>query len=290
MNRGLMLGCLLTVVVFVTSALGVLWYLRAGSPATPGQVWAALGAGLCVAAAAFYLIMIREAVRYRRTLRSADSEAAPTDGKWGVFTGTIESPFSVKAPMSGEDVVGYRYSVSYSRSGSDMVSNYYQGGAFVPSTIVTSKGSYPILAFPIFSLEDEALPQESALQRFLAYIETASFPRPYQPGRPEPLWNADDPSTHRFDHKIWDGDPDWPKANLSEQILHPGDSVTVLGTYRAGQGIVADPSAEPPEIRGGGVDGAFEAAAEQVRQGITGAIFFSVAAVAVVWGYRFFAS
>jgi hypothetical protein len=257
-------------------------------PPTELQLVVAGFAGLCFASIPFYIHFLRGALRDRKLLRDAAAGIPPRDGEWGAFTGTLAAQSSIRAPMNGEDVVGYRYAVYYRKPRRDDSSMYYQGTALVPSTLVTARGSYPLLCFPTFAIEADPL-DAGAVQRFRTYASETPFPEPYQPGRTPPAWDRDDPSTHRFDTRLWNEEPGWDQAQLIQQSIRAGETVTVFGIHRAGRGIVADPDTVAlPELHRGTPAEALKTPTERMRQGITALIFLPALGLAAVWAYVYF--
>jgi hypothetical protein len=281
-------GCLVFMGVFVVSAVGLFLVLSRG-PMTlrlfePSEIdgaalMVALVAAFFLALAASYVMSIPLALSDIRLLQEAmDGRQAP-EGERSAFVGSIESDHTLSAPVSGEQVLAYSYSISQWRSsslGSGDTVDYYRGSALVPSRIVTPAGSLRLLTFPALTVpvHPAGLPQK--VRNFQAYASGVTFEPPLRVGTPEPRRNHESKESHRYDQHRYEGEIDWQKARLKEYSVRRGERVVVYGR-RSGDGI----NAESLYLE----DGVRPELQSYLRKVVTGAIVFVVLALGLVAGY-----
>lgn len=154
-TMGMMNNMVFSVAVLLVIAAGSFAYLRWVTPVSEAQWWVAAAAAFAVLVAAWYVRVLLRVKRYRFLLRDATSGRPPRDAEAGFFIGTIESRESVRAPLSGRNVVAYRYAIDWAKPSTSgrTSSTYYSGSASVRWTLVTATGSYPLLCAPALSVD-----------------------------------------------------------------------------------------------------------------------------------------
>lgn len=278
-------GCLWGFVAFAISAPIFFFWLRANTLPTEALPWVALGAAASLAVAALNLVIASDVLRQRRLLSDL---AAPVEGEWRAFSGTLETARPLRGPMSASPVSFYSYSVIEPRGsavGSPSNYTWFEGHGTAPTSLRTAFGVLPIAELPALLLPVRALPGEEALRNFLAWRESVSFTPALTAGG---TGTSPDPDADRVDIRNWTGDPDWKRAMLSETSVGPGEEVVIFAAHYAGRGLATSPLFGRPALyRSGEVEADL---AKNLRSSMSSAIFFAVVAVVAVALYQFYAS
>ncbi len=153
------------------------------------------------------------------------------------------------APFSGEECVGYRYTVTHRTSGSGHSTKWtdYEGYALTPFAIRSPLGDVRILAEADKELFYE-LPREDlgdASERAGAYLGTADFGETVTSvlgGKSRTRETVNGPGDFRVDMSIGDPPRDPRTCDLEEKTVLPWETVYMVGSYSAERGgLVADP-------------------------------------------------
>jgi hypothetical protein len=259
----------------------------------PPTYWAAAIAGLFVVAAVSYFFGIGGAHGERKMLLEAMAGTPPEDGKWAAVSGTIRASTPLTAPISGQSVVAYEYSIHrHERRGSQSSEVvYYEGKALAPSSIATRQGSVRLLAVPAFTVIDEVIvDRAAAVRNARAYVARTDFAKHEtsgeRRGRLEQEWTDDD-GQYRLDKRFTD-----EKVELTddfeydEKQIGQGEQICAFGVYSAERrGLIphANWSKQTRIVRGD-----VAAVSDRLRRRMINCSIGALACSAIVWGIVWF--
>ncbi len=248
-----MKGCLLRLMVLpvMVAAMYVLLSLREPWPTfvfpAEGAEVASPVAGFLLWFAVLFLLDARRVDAERRLARRA-LEQGVRDGERLVAWGTLETAGPpLKAPFSGQDCVGYLYTITHRNPQMKGPQTDAHGFALAPCTITGPLGSLKVLAACNAELFHEVsttrLPADDAYERAARFLKETDF------GAPSGLFGdvarkevVNGPGDFRHDVLAGGGPKDLRVCSLTEQVLSPGDDVHATGVYaETTRGIAPDP-------------------------------------------------
>ena len=245
--KGCARTCILWLVGWAAAAYAFYTYFIGIRDFGPPMYWAAIGAGLCIALIASYVLGIGQAWHERKMLLDAMGGVPPPDGKWAAVAGTIHSMSPMTAPISGLDSVTYEYKI-YRTEGSGKSSaqvTYYDGKALTPCTIATRSGSVRLLSVPSFQdIEPSEVPWQTAVANATEYIARTEFVMREQAKNSVEEESADDDGNYRRDRRY-----STDEVNLAddfrfeEKRIGQGEQVCAFGLYsRSRGGLIPHPN------------------------------------------------
>ncbi len=289
--KGLTTACLLPLIGAVAAIVGFhRFFLSAGKELR--DIWpASIAAGVCSVAAVMFLIGIAITLRERRSLRNAIGGQQPRDGSWVILAGRMKALSPLISPISGKQVVAYRYEMLRWVGPARMQTRVrdYAGTALAASTIETSSGTFRILAVPLFDMATSTVDAVNARRNAEAYVAATHFQQiEFQKGSRASLAPAqtDERGDFRLDESE-SKEPDLFACTLDEWIIEQNASVCVFGRYsRARGGIVADPNwAKPMRVMLGGAETVEAQLGARIRNYLIGFTITAGIVVAVTSAY-----
>jgi hypothetical protein len=240
--KQIVLGGAIGVGGWLAVSAGISWYLQTRHSAAPiDTLGIATMAGLVGCVGVGLLKAAYGSWRERRAIAGGIAGLRPVDGRGAVLVGRIQPQgLPLKAPLDGADCVTYTYEVS-EETGSGRhraIATHFKGVALTPSTILTTSGSYRLLAVPDLVEADEASGSPSDhIAAFERYARATSF------------IGRDDAARELLDR--WtDGDGAYRSdvayaildhlklvhCRLEQRHIRPGAPIAVFGTFSTGQG------------------------------------------------------
>ncbi len=254
-----------------------------------GLYWASGGAGLAVIIVCSYLFGIVQSTRERSVLLESINGGPLEDGKWVAVSGRIHSLQRINAPLSGESVVAYKYTISRSEgSGKSRTTvNHFEGMALIPSTISTRTGSVKLLAVPTFDMRAADLDLATAISNATRYVantpfETNETPKDQRAGTVEKE-STDDDGNFRVDKRSNNAlDIPIDSCSFEERHVKQNEEICAFGLYsQQRNGLVPHPnwSKQARIMRGSAESVAGQLRSRVIKYAI-GVIVFS----AIAWG------
>lgn len=288
--KGLTTACLLPLIGVVAAIFGFhQFFLSAGKEMQ--EIWpASIAAGICSVAAVMFLIGVAITLRERRALRNAIGGQLPRDGSWVILAGRIQALSPLTSPISGKQVVAYRYEMRrWGRGRNAPRVRDYSGTALAPSTIETASGTFRILAVPTFDMATSTVDEVDARRNAQAYVAATHFQQierdkgsraSLEPAR------TDERGAFRLDESE-SKEPDLSACTLDEWVIEQNAPVCVFGRYsRERGGIVADPNwAKPMRIMLGGAETVEAQLGARIRNYLIGFTITAGIVVAVTSAY-----
>ena len=289
-----MKGCLLrlTLLPVMVAAMWVLLSLREPWPTfvfpAEGAEVASPVAGFLLWFAVLFLLDARKVDADRRLARRA-LERGIRDGERLVAWGTLEAAGPLlEAPFSGEECVGYHYTITHRNPQMKGTQTDAHGFALAPCAITGPLGSLKVLAACNAELFHEVsasqLPTDEAYDRADRFLKATDFGAPSgllgDVARKEIIKG---PGDFRHDVLAGDGPKDLRASDLSEKILRPGDEVHAVGVFvESARGIAPDPDdiMRPFHLTPGG-EAALQRTGRNKRIGAVVCAGLSLAVVAV---------
>ena len=241
-------SCLLQLGLWAALGAGMYLYLRSVHDAGVATIVISAFVGLLVAMASLLFHGVFRSARERSTLSAASSGRPPADGEWLAVSGAIRSSSPVRAPLSGQHVVAYTYSITREERmgtrGPSLV-EWFSGKALSSSAIATPHGSVRLLVVPNFEIDAEPLETSRAVSNANAYIRSTTFePRETAKQRTDALereW-ADDDGVFRIDKRFFGAEVDMADGfRFEERVVKQGEQVCAFGVYsQERRGIVLD--------------------------------------------------
>lgn len=237
--QGCRRACLAQLALWAAIAAGFFWFVRdAGPPA----IGVSLGIGLLATAALLIGWGAFRTLQEQAMLVRSEREP-PRDGTWCAVSGELRTAAPVRAPLSGESVAMYEYSIARTQrfgKRSTLVT-YFDGKSLAASSI----GTVRLLSVPALEVEPAPLDLTRAIANVSDYIRRTTFAkRDTSRDRTSALereW-ADDDGVFRIDRRHTDGDVDLDGSfQFEERHLKPGDHVCAFGVFSSTRGgIVPD--------------------------------------------------
>ena len=229
-------SCGVQLVVWAVASAGFFIYARSVGRAG-AELWAvSIGVGLVTTMALLIAHSAAGAEKKRRILLRAGT-GTPGDGQWTAVSGEIRSSAPLRAPLSGEPVVMYEYSLGRDQRVGKSMSfiTWFDGKALTASTIATSAGAIRLLAVPRLEVEAALVEPARAVSNARDYIRRATFAlRDTSRQRTSALereW-ADDDGVFRIDKKYSSEDVDLLDGlRFEERHIRQGETVCAFGVY-----------------------------------------------------------
>lgn len=293
--KGCARSCLLILLGWAAIAFAFRVYFAGLHDHGAPTYWASAIAALLVVAAIGYLLGIGTAHRERKLLLDAIAGTPPEDGKWAAVSGTIHANAPLTAPISGQSVVTYEYSIHrQERHDSDSSKViYYEGKALAPSSIATRQGSVRLLSVPAFNDIDRAIVERArAVRNAQAYVARTEFTKDetskQRRGRLEGEWTDDD-GQFRSDKRLGD------KVGLNEHFQYDekhilqGAQVCAFGLYSAERrGLIPHPNwAKQTRLVRGDVSTVADRLRRRMVNYLIGALVCSALVGGIVWFYQY---
>lgn len=246
--KGCSRTCLLWLLVFAALFAGAwAWVDRLGGDRR--YFWGAvIGLAVCGVLVISFVYGVFQALAERRSLSAAITGERPQDGAWAVISGQIRSSRPLVAPMSGEPVVYYEYSVGdWESQGSKRTHvGFYEGKALAPSVITGVSGSYRLLTVPQVENPIQDLDVEAAHRHAAEYIASTQFHVADSTREISESVNSeltDDDGEYRYDRSRGKPPQGLEHCDITESRLRNGETVCVFGLYsEARGGIVPHPN------------------------------------------------
>jgi hypothetical protein len=277
--------CILWLLGWAAAAAAFYGYLRRFGVSEPALYLASVGAGLCVAIAASYVLGVIRAARERAALLAAMTGDAPRDGEWAAVAGHIRASSPLRAPLSGESVVAYEYKISKmmgsGKSRSERI--FYHGKALTPSTISSRQGTIRLLAVPMMDLRRTEIDAAVAVANAARYIDATTFETTLTPKEEKTTLDhewTDDDGSFRVDKQPNDLEVDLASCDMEEKSVRQGEMVCAFGLYSQQRGgLIPHPNwAKHVRImRGDAADGARQLRNRMIKFAIGIAIFAAAA-------------
>lgn len=285
----------LAVYLLLAAAAGAVAYRRYPDPSVAAGAGFVGGAVLWMAVG--YFAGIARKFGTASMIKRALNDDAPRDGQKIAAIGRLSpSGGALTSPLSKSACVAYRYEIRSGPLNDD--ASFYEGFALTPSVIQGRQRSIRLLAMPDFKTVGwQTVPAAQAQGNAEEYIAATNFResilRDFKTVVADTIaMYKDTDGSVRWDQKgvqppLDAGKPiDLQRATYREQLLRPGDSVCVIGTYSAERGGIV-PSDHPlmdPVTLEVGEREAFtgRAATGAVGYFIGGLIFTAIAALALI--------
>jgi hypothetical protein len=227
-------GCAAQLALWTSVAAIFFWYARSLGRVGP-DLW--MYSIVCGLVASMALVVAGSAMRTLRETRMLSR--APHDGAWVAVSGEIRCSSPLRAPISGELVAAYEYSISRDERIGKSTSpvNYFDGKALAPCAVVTAFGEVRILTVPMLEVEPAAVADERALTNARDHVRRAAFERRdtahQRTSALEREWTDDDGS-FRIDKRYSAADVDLAdRFRFEERHIRPRDMVCAIGVYSA---------------------------------------------------------
>jgi hypothetical protein len=256
-----------------------------------GLYWASGGAGLAVTLVCSYLFGIFGASRERSLLLESIHGGPLDDGKWVAVSGRIHSMHRLTAPLSGESVVAYKYSITRSEgSGKSRTTvTHFEGKALIPSSISTRTGSVKLLSVPTFDMDAADLDLTRAIANAQNYVAATQFDTRETPKEQRrdtvEKESTDDDGNFRSDRRSPNAfDIPLDSCSFSEHHIKQNEEICAFGLYsQQRSGLVPHPNwGKQTRI----MRGSAETVAAQLRSRVIkysfGVLFFGAVAYGVV--------
>lgn len=294
--KGCARSCLLWLLGWGAAAYAFYFYFTSLHDFGAPMYWGSAAAGLFVVATVGYALGIGTAYRERKTLLDAMTGTPPEDGKWVAVSGTIQTPYPLTAPISGQPAVAYEYKISRDEGSgkgrAEIV--YYSGKALAPSTISTRQGTVRLLAVPAFTeLDNSEISSANAGENVREYIEQTTFQaRDTSKKRREGLeaeWTDDD-GQFRSDKQMAGLPDDFPNNfEFQEKRIQQGEQICAFGLFsRQRGGIVPHPNwSKHTRIMRGDASAVASKLRSRMIKYFVGAVIFAGLAYGIVRLYEY---
>lgn len=244
---------------------GAYWYLIHERFAPPLDVAVPAGAGLLMAIA---LGTFRQGLVSAASAARAAQQATftgmsgerPRDGEVVTAVGHISALGSaLRSPISDRPAVIYSYDISHVRKSDGLhrwISKDYSGFALAPTMVESRYGALRLFSFPTLEGFRVENPPE-AVTKAREYVAGASFADMTNRDTMETFKAVrdrftDDSGEIRRDYRSADDPQVHDDAMLLEDVVAPGEQVTVIGRYSAEKnGLVRDAANDLRLLRGG---------------------------------------
>lgn len=287
--KGCARTCILWLLGWAAASYAFYRYFSSLGDLREGLWWATGGAGLAVMLVISYLYGIVDVARERSILLDSISGAPLQDGKWVAVGGRIHSLQRLTAPLSGENVVAYKYTISR-REGTGKSSttvHHFEGKALIPSTISTRTGSVKLLSVPTFDMSAAKLDITRAIENAQSYVAATQFesndtPKSERAGTVEKE-STDDDGNFRVDSRSKNAfDVPIDSCDFEERHIKQNEEICAFGMYsQQRNGLIPHPNwAKQTRI----MRGSAESVAAQLRTRMIKYAFGVVIFAAIVWG------
>ena len=233
-------NCLIAAIAWPV-LLGAYFFYLAGRAAMPERLYASLAMATVVWMGLVLVTGTRFAVRDWRARRALERGERPRDGELVAAIGTIRPVFEpIHSPLSGTACVVYSYEIGPPPRGQGKMAKDYVGFGMTRCLVQTQYGKYFLGSFPVL----EHVPKRRVADRRQAaeYIATAPLEdlNAIELARSVFAIHTQPPPVRR---DIRFGTPGIAveDAEVVEQLLVPGDTVTAFGKFVSASGsIVGD--------------------------------------------------
>lgn len=237
--KGLWRSCLLQLLLWASIAAVFYTFTR--------SVPVAVGCGLLLSMALIVAGGASRAWKESRILSRAAGNETPRDGEWTAVSGELRCASPLRAPLSGELVAAYEYSIGRDeRVGKSMtLVTYYDGKALASSSIATPRGEVRLLTVPLLEVEPAEMPHARTVANAREHVSTAAFEK-RETARErtsglEREWTDDD-GVFRIDRRLASKDADLAERfRFEEKHIKPRETVCAFGVYSSERrGLVPD--------------------------------------------------
>jgi hypothetical protein len=285
--KGCARGCATQLLLWAGLAAAFYVYARSVGRVGADTIPVSITIGLLAAMAVLLMHTAAGAVNERRLLVRAAEGITPGDGEWAAVSGEIRSSAPLRAPLSGETVVAYEYSIGRDQriGKSTSFMTYFDGKALASSTIVTRTAVVRLLVVPALDVEPANIEQARALSNARDHVREAVFESRdtgrQRAGALEREW-ADDDGVYHIDKKHSKGDVDLSDGfRLEERHIKLGETVCAFGVYSAERrGLVPDTTwARPARLMRGAVADGTRSLRGRVIRYVIGSLILGAVAV-----------
>jgi hypothetical protein len=229
--------------VWAAIAAGFYLYARTLGATGGAHVAVSIAIGLIATMALLVADSAFRTAQESRLLRRAASGAPPRDGTWSAASGELRTAAPLRAPLSGEAVAMYEYSISRDQRVGRTTSllTYFDGKALAASSI----GTVRLLSVPKMEVEPVHVDTSRALSNARDYVRRASFEQRdtarQRTAALEREWTDDD-GVYRIDRRYSAPDVELDEGfRFEERHLKPRDVVCAFGVYSSARnGLVPD--------------------------------------------------
>lgn len=235
-------NCSIAIILWIGLAIGYGYVLR-------GQE----GSGRYIGAAAMATVVwiglaLVHGVRYSIADWNAKKRLArgerPRDGELAAAVGPVHPAMeALQAPFSGQDCVLYSYDIGPYGSGEGKPARDYAGFGMTRCAVRTKYGEVNLGSFPVL---EQIFETEGDKEAAAKYVANTTFEELNGPALVKAMFSVH--STAPPLKKDWQlGTPsaDIEDSQIVEQLIAPGDTVTVFGRYdAASNSIVSDTKAK----------------------------------------------